>query len=286
MSLTSPIPVLQGNKGAALRSEGESLILSRPHEELDIPLAAIERVRAEGRSVAVELTAPAGATAVVHRVEGVSEVAATVFADLVNAALPERGEDDARADGSSLVTVRVLSGAGKKTGMPVLLGWAAALVLVANGVATGVAAGGLPGVFLGVISPLVGGMGLAAAGGGAGWLWLAYLQWHLPRYGITVTARRIADRSRLLGGSGTHMYTDSTGVSRTLYSKARSETVQVAYDPRNPMRAIVRQSRPRTAWDATFALGLLCFGLALIAMVVAMTVGAFQGAYDDAGVPQ
>jgi hypothetical protein len=60
MSITSPIPVLQGSRGTVLRSDGEALLLSRPHEELRIPLVAIERVRAEGRSVTVELTARPG----------------------------------------------------------------------------------------------------------------------------------------------------------------------------------------------------------------------------------
>ncbi|MFD3874485.1 hypothetical protein [Streptomyces sp. NPDC058623] len=109
MPITSPLPVAQGGKKTVLRSDDGALLLSRPHEELRIPLAAIERVRAEGRSVTVELTAAVGVTPAVRRVGGVSEAAARAFADAVNRALPERAEEDVVVDGSGLVITRVLS---------------------------------------------------------------------------------------------------------------------------------------------------------------------------------
>ncbi|MEV0452844.1 hypothetical protein [Streptomyces sp. NPDC050600] len=88
MPITSPIPVLRGSGGVVLQAEDDDLVLTRGREETRIPLQAVRTVRAEGRTVAVELTAPAGSTPAVHRVGGVSEVAATVFADAVNASLP------------------------------------------------------------------------------------------------------------------------------------------------------------------------------------------------------
>ncbi|MFE5796864.1 IS5 family transposase [Streptomyces sp. NPDC056503] len=78
--------------------------------ETRIPLQAVRRVRAEGSAVAVELTAPAGTTPAVHWVDAMSEAAATVFADAVNATLPDRAEEAREsADGSALVTVRALT---------------------------------------------------------------------------------------------------------------------------------------------------------------------------------
>ncbi|MER6996970.1 hypothetical protein [Streptomyces sp. NPDC000410] len=88
---------------------GRGVAPAPPRQEPRISLAAIARVRAEGRAVAVELTAPAGAAPAVHRVEGVSEAAGTVFADAVNDALPERADGDETDDGSTLVTTRTLN---------------------------------------------------------------------------------------------------------------------------------------------------------------------------------
>lgn len=88
MPISSPVPVLHGGKGSELRSAGEELLLRRPDAELRIPLAAIARVHAERRHLAVELLAPAGATSTVYRVADVSAAGASAFADAVNAALP------------------------------------------------------------------------------------------------------------------------------------------------------------------------------------------------------
>ncbi|MFD8009490.1 hypothetical protein [Streptomyces sp. NPDC058955] len=62
MPMTSPIPVLRGAGDAVLRSDGDALLLSRPDEETRIPLRAVRRVRTEGGTVVVELTAPEGDT--------------------------------------------------------------------------------------------------------------------------------------------------------------------------------------------------------------------------------
>jgi hypothetical protein len=104
MSITSPIPVLQNDAGSELRSLGEELLLRHPYEEVRIPLAAIARVRAEGRQVAVELRAPADLEPTVYRMADVSGAAASVFADTVNAALPDRADGVETVDGSTLVS--------------------------------------------------------------------------------------------------------------------------------------------------------------------------------------
>ncbi|XIE78455.1 hypothetical protein AB6O49_10535 [Streptomyces sp. SBR177] len=108
MPISSPIPVLQGDRGTELRSSGEELVLRRRDAELRIPFAAIARVRAARREVAVELTAPAGTEPTVHRIEDVSAAAASVFAEAVNAALPERAPGEETVDGATLVVTRSL----------------------------------------------------------------------------------------------------------------------------------------------------------------------------------
>jgi hypothetical protein len=104
-SITPSIPVVQGSGKTFLQyaHEDEALLLSRRHDETRIPLAAIARVRAEGRALAVELTTPAGTVPAVHRIDGVSEAAATMFASALNAALPEAAGRDTTADGSALI---------------------------------------------------------------------------------------------------------------------------------------------------------------------------------------
>ncbi|MFE5721806.1 hypothetical protein [Streptomyces erythrochromogenes] len=52
--------------------------------------------------------------------------------------------------------------------------------------------------FLGVMVLLVGPIDTAVTAVGAGGMWLAYLAWFLPGYGITVEAVRVSDTSDLL----------------------------------------------------------------------------------------
>ncbi|MFE2557370.1 hypothetical protein ACFXGT_15355 [Streptomyces sp. NPDC059352] len=59
---TSPMPVLRGSGGTTLQAEEDALVLRRWRKEKRIPLQAVRQVRAEGRALAVELTAPAGTT--------------------------------------------------------------------------------------------------------------------------------------------------------------------------------------------------------------------------------
>lgn len=242
MSISSSIPVLLGDGNAELRSEGEALLLRRPREEVRIPLAAVARVRAEGRDVTVELTAPAGAEAVSYRIEDVSRAAAGVFADAVNGALPDRAAGEEPVDGSALVTVTALGGPDAEedereedeekagaalTRLPLTFG----LPLVALSAAVGVAGEDLDrAVAVLMLGFVAGGFGFLA------WLalWTAWDNWHLPRHGITVEADPV-----LVEGRGTYAYTDTTGKLRPVAAdgKARGETIRVAYHPRKPYRA-------------------------------------------------
>ncbi|MFI2734218.1 hypothetical protein [Streptomyces sp. NPDC018711] len=242
MSISSSIPVLLGDGNAELRSEGEALLLRRPREEVRIPLAAVARVRAEGRDVTVELTAPAGAEAVSYRIEDVSRAAAGVFADTVNGTLPDRAAGEEPVDGSTLVTVTVLGGPEAEEDEQAEEEKAEAALIWAP------LAFGLPPV---VLSAVVGFAGkdldravavlmlgfVAGAFGFLAWLalWSAWSDWYLPRHGITVEADPV-----LIEGRGTYAYTDATGRLRPVGAgdKARGETIRVAYHPRKPQRAV------------------------------------------------
>ncbi|MET9607359.1 DUF3592 domain-containing protein [Streptomyces sp. NPDC006512] len=277
MPITSPIPVLQGSKKTVLRSVGGALLLSRPHEELSIPLAAIERVRAAGRSVAVELTAAVGATPAVHRVGGVSEAAARAFADAVNRALPERAEGDVVVDGSGLVVTRVLTESQAERRRRAFR-WGAlavALVLVAVALAFGIRVGGIDGFMLAVATLLGGLFSAVGIAGGAAGLWSACRGWYLTRRGITVEAENAAETPGELRGSGTYIYTDTAGVSRSMaLGRTGAETIQVAYDPQDPARVVTHRSGRRTAVYVLLSLVCLCFGLGFTFALIMMLITA------------
>ncbi|MFI5527435.1 hypothetical protein ACIA8O_02655 [Kitasatospora sp. NPDC051853] len=267
MSITSPIPVLRGDRDSVLRLDGEALVLSRPHERLRIPLAAVRQVRAEGRSVTVELAA--GAPPAVHRIAGVSGAAAAVFAAAVTAALPEHPDEEAVVVTSAVAETR------PQRRIRLLKRWALVfgLVVTAVAAATGIATGGLTGIGLGVMSLLLGALGVAMTAVGLGGLWLAHRQRFLLRHGITVEAERLPDEP------WTYAYTDTDGVSRSLWAKSGSATLEVAYAPGDPSEVVVRRSAARTARETAFALGMSACGLAALGGVGVLLVGSLQGVY-------
>ncbi|MEU4268270.1 hypothetical protein [Streptomyces sp. NPDC026092] len=245
MSISSPIPVLQGDRGTELRSEGEGLLLCRADDELRIPLTAIAVVRADRRAVAVELTAPTGAEPTVYRVTDVSAAAATAFADAVNAALPERSEGEPLIDGSTLVVTRSLvSGDGedgmdededvRQRGLPTPAKWATwaavgaiAVLAVVVGVADRNWGRGIATLLLGELG--VGASFLAWAG-----LTTVWEDWYLRRHGITVEARQV-----YRNGTDTNAYTATDGVTRHVGGTDKGRPVRVAYHPRKPGTAVV-----------------------------------------------
>ncbi|MFG2339758.1 hypothetical protein [Streptomyces yangpuensis] len=288
MSTSSPLPVLRGNRGAVLRCDGDVLVLRRNAEEVRIPFAAIARIRAEGRAVAVELTAPGGAVPAVHRLDGVSAASASVFASAVTNGLDSRSRDAEAVDGSTLVTVEAVTESvnerrarwARRGAIAVVLGFGALAV------AMGIVGGNAATWFLGVMVLIVGPAGAAVTAVGVGGTWLTYMAWYLPRYGITVEAVRVSDTSDLLGRSGNYTYTDTSGTSHRQYVKGSAATVPIAYHPSKPATAVVCHSWGRKLWDTVFGLGVLLFGLVLLASAVLLAIGTFQGAYDDAMTPQ
>ncbi|MCX5390618.1 hypothetical protein [Streptomyces sp. NBC_00094] len=268
MSITSPIPALQGPEGTFLRAEGQTLILRRAREEMHIPLRAIEHVRAEGRVVAVELTAPAGSTPSVQRFEGVDEAAAVVFADAVNAALPTEGKVD---DGSKYIGGDRLGGdphaakalrALKRGTLYATLAVVALCVLM---VATGHA-----GAII-LIIPF-GFMAVGFLAGGSVPAYGPYREGHLRRHGVTTVAERIP------GEPNQFAYMDPTGLSRTVTSTAAAWTIDVAYDPQDPGRVTALRKHPWLSFDGILGVASigtgLCFAAGVIAIVVASLLGA------------
>lgn len=92
----TPSLVLCGGE-SVLRFAGGPVTLHRPDKEHHIPLAAISFVHAEGRSVAIVLTASGADEPTIYRVAGVDETGALAFADAVTAALPETPAPDGAA---------------------------------------------------------------------------------------------------------------------------------------------------------------------------------------------
>jgi hypothetical protein len=174
----------------------------------------------------------------------VSEAAATMFADAVNAGLPERTEETGEAvDGSALVTVstRAESDDEWRTRRFKRWGWTLGLPTVAGAVTIGI----LGPVVAAVIYVLVTPFGLRVAGFGAMLLRLTYDIWYLPRHGITVEARR----------SGvSYVYTDSPGVTHSeidLFGRSTAPTVHVAYHPETNASVFV-YSWLRKVWLTSF----------------------------------
>lgn len=244
MSISSSIPVLQGDRGTELRASGEELVLRRPDAELRIPFAAIARVRAERRDVAVELTAPAGAEPTVYRVEDVSAAAASVFADAVNAALPERAAGEEPVDGAALVATRSLVVDDEEeadeddetevrlpthSGATYAVCAAVAVLAVVVGLVDANWGRGIATLLLGEAGVGVTYVTLMGLSG-------AWWGWYLPRYGITVEGRQV-----FRDGGTTNAFTATDGVTRHIGgNNSDGRPVQIAYHPRNPRNAVVR----------------------------------------------
>ncbi|MEX0170661.1 hypothetical protein [Streptomyces sp. LMG1-1-1.1] len=266
MSILPSVPPLRGPQGTGLRVEGQALLLRRPQEEVHIPLRAVGRVRAEGRAVAIELTAAPGAVPAVHRFEDVDEAAAAAFADAVNAALPEEPE---AVDGTPYLSGTRLGDqhATRLFRRLKQMGLYGSLVIVALSVlvcVTGHAVALLaiiPSGFFGLLFLVLG------TGGG----YPSYEEWQLRRHGVTVAADRVP------GQPGQYVYVDPMGLHRTVRKFAPTWTIDVAYDPRDPGRVVVLRSRTMRWLDITLAGAGLLIGFLGAAGAVTAAVLALLG---------
>ena len=272
MSITPSIPVVQGRAKTTLQYEDDALLLSRRHDEVRIPLAAIAQVRTEGRSLTVELTAPAGATSYAHRVDGVSEAAAVMFAAAVNAALPETAGRDTTADGTALVETRDRPVTRRERKTRLIKRWAAATLGLLVLLCVLVAVAGQP---IGILIYTPAGL-VAAASSVAGVIALTdwHREWRLMRHGITAFAAEVPERP------GQYLYVDPAGMIRNVFTWPGGMAVKVSYDPQDPGNVVL----PRRAFSRRVELcGGLFFtglGLAVFASLIALTVGVLLGTLD------
>ncbi|MFI8823934.1 hypothetical protein [Streptomyces sp. NPDC053431] len=284
MSITSPIPVLEGDRGAELSADGEELLLRRPDEVLRIPFAAIARVSVERRDVAVELTAPAGTEPTVYRVKGVSAAAATVFADAVNAALPDRDESEEPADGATLVVTRSLVSGDERDegdeegedererGLGVSGRWVTCTALVAVA-ALAVVVGLLDKNWgRGIATLLLGELGVGSTLLTWTGLRTSFDGWYLPRYGITVDAQQVYRH-----GTTTNAYTATDGVTRYVGGDNEGKPVRVAYHPRKPQIAIVRKGWGELAGTLSLLLVIAAISGFIDYGTLALALPAFDG---------
>ncbi|MFE1292163.1 hypothetical protein [Streptomyces sp. NPDC058751] len=238
MTVTPSVPVLRGSGGAVLRHDGAALTLRRAEDEIRIPLEAVQDVVTSGRTVTVELRMPQGAQAVVHRVEGVSEAAAGMFATAVNAAVARLPESDPSLDGAALVTTRSLAdphapgvrGRFLATGLLMAVFSPGLAALVAGSVIVvvrGRPLGLLVILVLGVVGLLLNAVCVALTA-------QAKNMWHLPRRGITVQAG-FTSRGKT---TRVYEYTDQHGETHTFNTSRGTTHVEIAYDPRHPHIAV------------------------------------------------
>ncbi|MFF8382382.1 hypothetical protein [Streptomyces kanasensis] len=259
---TSLIPVLRGSGGTTLQAEEDALVLRRWRKEKRIPLQAVRQVRAEGRALAVELTAPAGTNPTVFRVRSVSAAAAAVFADAVTARLPEERE----ADGEALVTEGTPAeseGEAYRRKLK-LCRWAVGLVTVAVAVAMAIVGSGVFALLFLICTPVT--LGILVLGLYA--MRTPYYEWYLPRYGITVEAVHRGYRN--------YAYTDLHGVARTASVASYDPTKRVAYHPDRPGEAFAVYSWIRKVFRTLFSLAFFLVGLSLFAFNICMAVNGFQ----------
>ncbi|MGW9448010.1 hypothetical protein [Streptomyces sp. NPDC055632] len=259
MPITFPsVPVLRGAQGSELRSDPAGLLLRCPREEVRIPLAAVARVYADGRAVAVELTAPAGTEPTRYRIEGVSRASATVFGEAVNGALPERPAGEDPVDGSTLVTItheaaedaereareereaRALrereaeeDTEPRTPAALVVTGVTAALGLGLVALAAGVVIAGdhasraLAVLLVGAVTLLMARVTIGAAS-------VPWNIWYLPRHGVTVETV-----PTLIRGQVRYGYTATDGKLRRAPHDAQGTPYNIAYHLKHPARAVV-----------------------------------------------
>ncbi|MEU6589654.1 hypothetical protein ABZ923_10585 [Streptomyces sp. NPDC046881] len=218
--------VLRGKNGLVLRLEDQAVVLRSAAEERLIPLAAIAGVRAEWRTVEVELLG--GDEPVVYRVQGVTEAGADAFTQAVRRLLPERDGDVVPVDGVSLVEVRPLAGRAN--------GWfserkavtaAGALLYLGLLVTVGVVGGWAQ------AGSLVFGSLLLPVGGFLVFVSVRAIlrERRLTRHGITV----MAEFSHYTNKWRVYSYTTATGAKYTYQTTGvNADRIEVTYDPATP----------------------------------------------------
>ncbi|MFF9144389.1 hypothetical protein ACF1BN_05980 [Streptomyces sp. NPDC014861] len=261
-------PVLRGRDGAVLTAEDAYLVLDLPVEQITFTADGLGRLRAEGRTLLIELRARTGTTPIVHRIDDVDEEDARRFADRMNEALARRVDDD-DVDGARFAVIRHLGptwrkGFHRRLGRGLL---AHLLALLALGVAGAVTGHG------DVVAA-------AVVLGGFGWLCLA-MGWYgaarsrrerwLRRHGVLATAVRTT-------GRGGYMYPDGTGAYRGFLHGDDDPALTVGFPADAPEDVLVL-SKPFTDLVNSLAGPFLVFAAAVLTIALgALSAALFSGA--------
>ncbi|MFF2527189.1 hypothetical protein [Streptomyces liangshanensis] len=222
------------DRSSRLCAEPGALLLDQDGTRRRIPLAAVERVRADdARRPAVEvvLTAPDGVPGTVFRLNCRNSAAVTAFADAVNDALPRREDGVPRRDGAELV--EVLPPKRRQPWSPNwwLIGAVTGLVCYVAGFVTLVVRGDVVGAILWVIgiSPLIKALALLSVVVEA-----LYTRWILRRRGITVLAVPYGSGYAFTDAKGTERRVEIDGAARPV--STGPERYEINYDPLRPAR--------------------------------------------------
>ncbi|MFE5792465.1 hypothetical protein ACFQ8C_07780 [Streptomyces sp. NPDC056503] len=258
----SALPVLRGRDGAALFAEDAGLVLDLADEQVTFTADGLGRIRAEGRTVLIELRAKAGTTPQVHRIDDVDPEAAVRFADGINAILARRTDDD-DVDGAPFAVIRSLRPTWRKRFLGRLRRGVLGYFLVL--VALCVVAGALGEGDLVVMTIPFGGLSWLALWFGVYGVVRSRRERWLLEHGVTVTATRATTR-------GAYVYPDGTGAYRGFRHGEAGPSVPVAFPPGDPGDVLVL-SPPFTHLVNTLTGAVLLFcgvALALLHAVLAV----------------
>ncbi|PKW05504.1 hypothetical protein SAMN05428944_7471 [Streptomyces sp. 1222.5] len=212
--------ILNGRRSSA-KFDSDGVRITRSGQQVDIPLPAIEAVRAaEARTVEIVLT-----DGTVHRVEGDNPTATTAFVDALSSVLPEKRDPSSRAVVTDTSAPRD----------PVLYVSGALLALLALGYigyavwVTRSHGARVVGVIIGLL-PLLFGAAMLFTG-----VQEAFRRIVLARRGITVLAEAVGREGKK---NVVYRYTTVEGADRTYSCKRNRQRIHVLYDPQASWRAI------------------------------------------------
>lgn len=222
MPSSRSLPVLRGD--AHLRAEAQDLVLTRDHVELRIPFAAVASVRADGRAVAITLTAPPGADPAVHHVRDVGEANASLFARDLTASLPEVPGD---TDGSAMVITTLLPPKARRWRIPL---FAAVCTVAVPALTVPAIAAGQPELL--VLTLPLGLCGLFLLLAAVAMWGKAGERVRLRRHGVAVEAVRPPSEE------ADYLFADAGGGLRVFHGRSEwPDAIGIVYDPRDPSRS-------------------------------------------------
>lgn len=217
LSATSAVEAIMSQilngRGVSARFDSDGVHITRSDHQVDIPLSAIQDVRAaQARSLEILLT-----DGTAHRVEGGNPTATAAFVAALVPLLPAE-----RVPGAGAVVTDTES--SHDWGLYAIMALGAALAVAYLGYAGWVAfahGSRVLGVVLGLV-PLLGGLTMLGAG-----LAETVRRTVLSRRGITVLAEAVAKD----GKKTVYGYTDADGATHRYTCKRTLQRIQLAYDP-------------------------------------------------------